>query len=1068
MTIHDFTSSALEEVPENDAPFGTTARSATGFSNKQKSDKELEEEKVEMERGRDSMQSLFPPPEMDSLRREVMGVVKVGVTVGIAGSAVVVVFCFLVRRLFAFTADRTGNVILEVGLAALAAASITGLVLGIRSWLTKRISTLWEEDIWEGNQNASQQVAKAHETESVAWLNALLSSIWPLVNPDLFASISDTLEDVMQASLPGIVRMVSVDDVGQGTENLRILGVRWLPTGAAARSVGSDGKLESKKKSSHGNDRKVPGEGEVDDSVEKGGDSQDGEEKEDDGAEKQVAEGMEAEEGDFVNLEVAFAYRARSSSKAFKDRTKDMHLYLAFYLPGNIKFPVWVDLRGIVGTMRLRLQLTPDPPFFALCTLTFLGQPKVDLSCIPLAKGGLNIMDLPLVSSFVQSSVDAAMAEYVAPKSLTLDLKDMLAGDDFKKDTNARGIIVVKIKRGYEFKVGDPGIPLIRDGSADPYVSVGWAKFGKPLWSTRVLEKEMEPYWNETAYLLVSSQELDVNERLRVQLWDSDRFTADDDLGRIELDLKKLMKSDETNGRLCDRTDGFRALKAGDELPGKLEWSIGYFSKLRIQKSQLEQQTYDPEIHTMDQLKEQVDQICTRKLREASVKDGFKGRDKQELDQQKAQELKTRQDAMIISAPPPAGHPSGVFSLQIHQITGLELQTLNKRTADKNFQPDEESEEGEHLPSAYCTVIINHHKVFKTRTKPKNARPFYNAGTERFIPNWEQADVFVSVRDARVKEDDPLLGIVHLPLADIFSERSQVSGFFPLTGGVGFGRVRLSMVWRSVQLQAPPRDLGWSFGTLEVKTGVTCVDGLPKDLQQSKIVVRTDIGRGKQYPSKDSNGTWATRKGGSLKLAVQKRYSSCAALQFRQHGLTGDKTAAFAVLWLHEIPDDEETGLTLSVWKGDFVRAVKCSMDTYGEKVGEIKLTLAFWSGLGQAHSKWASKSAEMKDVVEVLDCARDNQEDQRSAAKAGVVDEEVSSSSDEGSGSDTDSDDGRTSRKGDDDAALDGGAKGGGESEKKGKHTIIDSVKDLKKSAKSDKRRHRGLMQWRVCCGRI
>jgi len=39
-----------------------------------------------------------------------------------------------------------------------------------------------------------------------------------------------------------------------------------------------------------------------------------------------------------------------------------------------------------------------------------------------------NLMDLPLISNFVQSAVDAAMAEYVAPKSLTLDLKAMLAG----------------------------------------------------------------------------------------------------------------------------------------------------------------------------------------------------------------------------------------------------------------------------------------------------------------------------------------------------------------------------------------------------------------------------------------------------------------------------------------------------------------------------------------------------------------------------------------------------------------------------------------------------------------
>ena len=74
------------------------------------------------------------------------------------------------------------------------------------------------------------------------------------------------------------------------------------------------------------------------------------------------------------------------------------------------------------------MQLTPDPPFVGLATMTFLGQPKIELSCTPLFRRMPNLMDLPLISNFVQSAVDAAMAEYVAPKSLTLDLKAMLAG----------------------------------------------------------------------------------------------------------------------------------------------------------------------------------------------------------------------------------------------------------------------------------------------------------------------------------------------------------------------------------------------------------------------------------------------------------------------------------------------------------------------------------------------------------------------------------------------------------------------------------------------------------------
>lgn len=72
-----------------------------------------------------------------------------------------------------------------------------------------------------------------------------------------------------------------------------------------------------------------------------------------------------------------------------------------------------------------------------------------------------------LLSSFVQSSIDAALAEYVAPKSLTLDLKDMLLGDDFKKDTSARGVLVVTVVNATEFKEGDRRLGPLKKGSSE-------------------------------------------------------------------------------------------------------------------------------------------------------------------------------------------------------------------------------------------------------------------------------------------------------------------------------------------------------------------------------------------------------------------------------------------------------------------------------------------------------------------------------------------------------------------------------------------------------------------------
>lgn len=137
----------------------------------------------------------------------------------------------------------------------------------------------------------------------------------------------------MQASLPKVVRMVSVDDLGQGSESIRILGVRWLPTGAAGMSVSKSGKLKGNGDSKH-SDRTVSGEGEAQSVQGNRGEEKSPQKLQED---ENIGEGMEAEEGDFVNVEIAFSYRARTARRGIRDRAKNMHLYLAFYLPGNLR-----------------------------------------------------------------------------------------------------------------------------------------------------------------------------------------------------------------------------------------------------------------------------------------------------------------------------------------------------------------------------------------------------------------------------------------------------------------------------------------------------------------------------------------------------------------------------------------------------------------------------------------------------------------------------------------------------------------------------------------------------------
>lgn len=585
-----------------------------------------------------------------------------------------------------------------------------------------------------------------------------------------------------------------------------------------------------------------------------------------------------------------------------------------------------------------------------------------------------------MISSFVQSAIDAAMAEYVAPKSLTLNLKDMLVGEDFKKDTTSRGVVLVFVKAAHGFKQGDGGIGP-KEGSSDAYCTVSWGKFGKTVASTRIITESQDPEWHEWATILVSAEELNAEEKLRLQIWDSDKWTADDDLGRVEVDLKELMHKPETQNKLHNREDRFHGQDPDEMMAGSLQWSVGYFGKVKITEHQLQQQTVDENIRTKEQLQQHVSELAANKLREAG-----KGPDEEEVHQQRAQDLAEIEDSMIISAPPNQECLSGILSVQIHNITGLEVQKLQKM--DKGGGDDDEGEEtetDEDMPDSYCNIILNHKKIYRTRTKPKNSKPFFNAGTERFIRDWRTTEIIISVADARERENDALIGIVYLPLNKVFADKSQVVDVYPLVGGIGYGRARISMVWRSVELKLPSNLLGWDYGTLEIRGAVRAKSGsLPEKLLKNRIKMRTDLGRAKVYSNGDS--TWSlgkrpNREGESAFLPVRRRYASALILEFRESTLGPDKSPAFAVLWLHELVDEEKETRTLKVWKGGKSRLARaegnCDYNGFDEgeqPLGEIELDIKFWRGLSGYHKRFASgsKTGNMKHVMECLDTVTD------------------------------------------------------------------------------------------------
>lgn len=292
-------------------------------------------------------------------------------------------------------------------------------------------------------------------------------------------------------------------------------------------------------------------------------------------------------------------------------------------------------------------------------------------------------------------------------------------------------------------------------------------------------------------------------------------------------------------------------------------------------------------------------------------------------------------------------------------------------------------------------------------------------------------------------EMDPLLGVVVLPLRTLFKHCSHVNDSFPLVGGIGYGRLRLALTFRSIQAQLPTRLLGWDVGTLDIQPYVRPSLDLPADLASCKLVFRTLYGKGKMASHQD--GGWKQKRDRNLRLAVNKRYSSCLLIQFRKHAVGPDKTVAFSTLWLKDIPDEEDICISLPVHKNEgsaLERARANSTSDLGERVGKIDLKMRLWSGLSGYHQNSADKDANMADVMEVLDCAEESKEISQDILYD-RADGDVSSSSSESEG----------------DSSSDGEGDKLDDTKKGLEHGFV----EYRKKKGELHRKHRGLMQWRA-----
>ncbi|CCG83493.1 Putative uncharacterized protein B5O22.140 [Taphrina deformans PYCC 5710] len=741
--------------------------------------------------------------------------------------------------------------------------------------------------------------------ESVEWLNNIIRTIWPTINPELFGGPVDLLEDVMQKQVPKVVHTVKVSDLDIGSIPLRVLSMRFLP---------------------------------------------------DDGAPR----GDEDAAGEYVNLEVAFGYRAGSTDKSLKSKAKNIHM-LIWFLVGlrnvlGIPIPIWVQVHGILGKARVRVQLLPDPPFLKNGTISLLGMPKIELSTVPISTRFINVMYLPFVSQLVSFAVKIVLKDLIAPRSYTMDVSKLMVGDDVKKETASIGVLMIALHGATDVPRADhrPGRSKV-----DPYATVQYSRYGKTHYSTRVIHQDYNPVWEETCFLPILPSAVKAGERIRINLWDSDRLTADDLLGRVEIDLTTLVKNPGVFERRIDKVVGTSRTK--------MHWSIGFFGKRFVEELDVpavEDSRVPPE------LRDHPD---------------FKTKDP-------AWSVDSKIERLICRTPPNKEYP-GILSVQIHQINDLAVVSTRKtlhnrqgRVLDAEDVEQGKEDDSGSAPSSYCTVTLNDELVYKTRTRAYTNRPIFNASFERFVRSFSDTKLRISVRDQRFREDDSIIGILPLALAEELSMQGQTTRWYPLSEGIGYGMIRVSLLFRSVECQIPRTLQGWNLGTLHIYTVKARVGATDAEaLRDCSLRIDTMLGHktiGAVHADTVDDGLVAWDLGAPLVMPIRRRHASSLNIEAHRGGVAFSKTGFFSgiygacIIALSALDDDHRDVVKIPIFQtDDYVRFKQNSLTQDGSEVdrslrrlGYMEVDCVLMSGLSESHRRFAKRSKDLAQTHEAWD----------------------------------------------------------------------------------------------------
>jgi Ca2+-dependent lipid-binding protein len=216
------------------------------------------------------------------------------------------------------------------------------------------------------------------------------------------------------------------------------------------------------------------------------------------------------------------------------------------------------------------------------------------------------------------------------------------------------------------------------------------------MYCTRVITDDLNPVWEETAALLVTPELIKADEQLSVELWDSDRNTADDMVGKVELSMQKMIQHP---GKMYPQLSKLSGTDAGSAMPGELHWEVGYFGKTKFR----------PALRT-----DGKDRNLPEGLRDSEVLRDEKGT------------LDTALADAVAHTPPDPLWPSGIVSIVIHQIVNLEFENVKGTQGSRKgreYEPAKPYGEAKEEVSK-STLIAANSMLIKRLTLPHRSAHF--------------------------------------------------------------------------------------------------------------------------------------------------------------------------------------------------------------------------------------------------------------------------------------------------------------------------------------------------------